>query len=80
MVTKKWKTFRKKKSHKNKVKLQFTTPKTYLSDGMESLFPIGYLSFMVWELNTSVKYVEIILIGVAELLRCISKSGVILMA
>ena len=56
----------------------FTILRTCLWGGMASLFLTGCTNSMDLELSTNVRYVEITVIGDEGLLRCISRSGVIL--
>ena len=57
----------------------FIIQKIYHLVGMESLFLIGYISYMDLVLSINVKFVVITAIGGEELLKGIFKNGGILM-
>jgi len=58
---------------------QYKINRNFQLDGMENQFLIGYINFMVFQLNINVKFVEIILIGVQEIINSIFRNGVMRM-
>ena len=58
-----------------RIKINISNTKICLLDGMENQFHCGFINFMVWEFNTTVKYVVTIPIGVEDPLKNISLNG-----